>query len=173
MNRLLLLLSLLVPAATALATEILVGPVEIVGYGVFNPRYTGSTSNYTSERIAVDGVEGGRFTEFTTTIEAQPERVFGIEYMINSEPRGARFEVTQVIEIPDEGIKTPGGRVYKQMRDRVDVEIGKKVFFGYGFDFPWEMVPGEWAIQIWHRDFKLAEQRFTVVLPEEPVLAEQ
>lgn len=165
MKRLLLLSCWLLVAGASAQTELLVGPVEIVGYGIFDPRYSGSVSSSTDERIGVEGVDGGRFTHFTTTVEAQPERVFGIQYVINSEPRGAMFEVIQVIEIPGDGIRTPRGRVYKRMRDKVDVEIGKKVFFGYGFDEPWEIVPGQWKIQLWHKTYKLAEQRFNVVLP--------
>lgn len=166
------LLLLLTPWPAEAQTELLVGPVEIVGYGIFSPRYTGDQEAATSEHIGVDGVGGGSFLAFTTTVDANKDRVFGIQYVINSQPKGALFNVTQVVEIPDEGIKTPGGRVYKTMRDKARVPIGQKVFFGYGFDFPWEKVPGEWTIQIWHEQYKLAERKFNVIVPDEDVAEE-
>lgn len=44
--------------------------------------------------------------------------------------------------------------------------IGREAgYVDYGFDDPWELVPGTWTIELWHGDRKLATQSFTVVRP--------
>ena len=33
---------------------------------------------------------------------------------------------------------------------------------GYGFDEPWEVVPGTWTLEIWQGDRKLLEKSFEI-----------
>jgi hypothetical protein len=41
--------------------------------------------------------------------------------------------------------------------------IGKVLYFGYGFENDWELVPGTWTFEIWFQGRKLAVEQFTVV----------
>ncbi len=111
-------------------------------------------------------MRGVHFIEFTNEIPAELGVGFGFEYVINSRPKGQPLEVTSVIKFPGEGLKPPGSRVYKESRERREVLIGRETFYGYGFDEDWELVPGTWTFEIWHKNAMLIHKSFNVVAPE-------
>jgi hypothetical protein len=41
--------------------------------------------------------------------------------------------------------------------------IGQVLYFGYGFENDWELVPGTWTFEIWSDGRRLAEEKFTVI----------
>ena len=45
-------------------------------------------------------------------------------------------------------------------------------YTGYGLDEDYELVEGDWVFEIWHKDKKLIEQKFTTYRPDEKELAE-
>lgn len=45
------------------------------------------------------------------------------------------------------------------------------VYTGYGFDEDYELVKGDWVFQIWYKDEKLIEQKFTTYWPDEKEIA--
>ena len=47
------------------------------------------------------------------------------------------------------------------------VSAGGIVLASYGFDDPWELVPGPWTLEIWDDDKKLFSQIFNVVQEKE------
>lgn len=50
--------------------------------------------------------------------------------------------------------------------ERVDpIQIGYPEMWCWGFDHPDDIAVGEWRIEIWSGETRLAEQRFTVILP--------
>ena len=147
-------------------TSLRVSAVEIVGYGIFTARETRRDKPSTSTALAKDSVRGITFTKYTAEIPALLGTTFGIQYLINSSPRGSAFPVTCVIIFPEGGLVDPRGRVYRRSSEKLNVHIGRKTLYGYGFDRPWELVPGEWVFQIWHKDIRLAQKKFTVSLPE-------
>ncbi len=93
--------------------------------------------------------------------------MFGIEYKINTKPRGRPIQITTVIRFPDPGLTDPKGHTYLQSEDTNIVEIGHPQLHGYGFDEDWELVPGEWVFEVWHKKAKLISKKFTVVELEE------
>lgn len=147
-------------------TVVRVRAVEIVGYGMFTARETTRLHASTARALAVDGVKGVTFTKYTTEIPAVLGTTFGIQYVINTTPKGGGFKVTCVILFPEPGLVNPRGRTYKKSTEKITTLIGKKSLYGYGFDEPWELVPGEWVFQIWHKDIRLAQKKFNVFLPE-------
>jgi hypothetical protein len=46
------------------------------------------------------------------------------------------------------------------------VNLGEKNFYGFGFDKPWEIIPGEWKFEIKHNDAVLAQKTLVVLDPE-------
>jgi len=159
------LLSLIfIPAAAD--SDMRVSAVEIVGYGIIDARITQRDQPSTARALAKDIVKGVTVTEYTTNIPAQLGTTFGIQYLINSSPKGGAFPVTCVILFPEGGLVDSQGRTYRRSSEKLNITIGKKTFYGYGFDEPWELVPGEWVFQIWYKDTRLAQKKFTVMLPE-------
>lgn len=147
-------------------TAMRVRAVEIVGYGIFTARETTRVQASTARALAADGVKGVTFTKYTTEIPAVLGTTFGIQYLINGTPKGAGFKVISVILFPEPGLVNPRGRTYRKSTEETTTLIGKKSLYGYGFDEPWELVPGEWIFQIWHNDVRLAQKKFNVFLPE-------
>jgi hypothetical protein len=140
--------------------------VEIVGYGIFTARETTRDDRRNGPALKGDKVEGITFTDYTTNIPAQLGTSFGIQYLINSSPKGAAFPVTCVILFPEGGLVNPRGRVFQESSEELTTRIGRKTIYGYGFDEPWEMVAGEWVFEIWHKDTRLARKKFNVILFE-------
>jgi len=162
MNKFLSIIILFSLSAGVFATDLVVRAAEIVGFGIFDASTTVARHGYTASTMAKDDVRGIRFLEYTTDIPAKLGVNFGFQYVINSSPRGKPIRVTSVIKFPEGGVKRPGGRLYTESRDTHDVIIGKKALHGYGFDEEWEMVPGTWIFELWHRQARLIKKTFTI-----------
>ena len=113
--------------------------------------------------IASDVVSSIRFTDFTNEIPAIRGTNFGFQYVINSIPKGATMHVTTVVRFPEGGLRQPNGRIWTESREETDIKIGHREFYGYGFDEDWELVPGTWVFEVWHRDARIIRKTFNVV----------
>ncbi len=77
----------------------------------------------------------------------------------------------EVVIFPKEGITSPDGKTFRNIeRDfAVKVDSGQtKIHVGFVFDeknYPYEMVPGEWVVQLWCEGSVLAQQRFELYWP--------
>ena len=166
MTKLISTMLMLCLANLSQATDLRVRAAEIVGYGIFDTSSTTSGRGFTASSIAEDHVKGVRFIEYTTDIPAKLGVNFGIQYVINSRPRGKPIRVTSVVKFPEAGLQRPRGRLYKESRDTHEVIIGRKALHGYGFDEEWELVPGTWIFELWYRDARLIKKTFNVYVPD-------
>lgn len=166
MKRLIVTLALVMIAAECAATDLVISAVEILGYGIVETRPSKSRIRYSKEFIRVDGVTNVRFLEHTADIPGVLGTEFGVQYKINSTPKGALFEVSSVILFPKGGLIDEKGKVYKQATETFKIPIGERAFYGFGFDEPWEIVPGKWVIQIWHKNARLVQKTFNILAPE-------
>ncbi|XOV88561.1 MAG: DUF3859 domain-containing protein [Pseudomonadota bacterium] len=148
------------------ASDLQIRAAEITGYGIFEAASSQRQTGFSARAPAADAVKGVRFVEFTNTIPAALGTNFGFQYIINSSPRGAEMNVTNIIRFPGEGLKRPGGRSWTESRENRKIRIGHRDFYGYAFDEPWEMVPGEWVFEVWHNNARLIRKTFTVVPTE-------
>ena len=146
--------------------ETFVSAAQVVSYGIFKSRYQSRQKGFTDASPAADTVEGVRFIKVTNQIPAELNLGFGIEYIVNTRPKGQPIRVTAVIKFPEGGLIQPHGRTYKESRESMRINIGEPIFYGYGFDEEWEMVPGEWTFEVWYKKSRLVRKRFTV-LPAE------
>ena len=107
-------------------------------------------------------VDGPRFVDRTSRIEAGPCRGFGIGFGL-SDPDPARTAYVTV-RLTHPPLVPPDGPVRETSThpQRIGREPG---FAGYAFHEPWEAVPGTWTFAVLFGDTVLAEQRFEVVLP--------
>lgn len=148
------------------AADLQVRAAEIVGYGIFDTSSSSSGRGFTAASIAQDNVKGVQFIEYTTDIPAKLGVNFGIQYVINSRPRGKPIKVTSIVKFPEGGLQRPRGRLYAESRDTHEVTIGGKALHGYGFDEEWELVPGIWIFELWYRDVRLIKKTFNVYVPD-------
>ena len=80
-------------------------------------------------------------------------------------PTGTVVPLRMVTRFPPPGLRDPEtGEARRHQEVKVLKTIGTRHFRAYTIHEGWEMVPGTWAFEIWHRDQKLVEQAF-VVLP--------
>lgn len=156
-------------AHTATAeTDIQIRAAEVIGYGIFEARSTSRSAGFRSTAPAADAVKGVRFVEFTNDIPAKLGTGFGLQYVINSSPKGARLNVTNVIRFPGDGLEAPGGRRYEVSEEERTITLGERDFYGYAFDEEWEIIPGEWVFEVWYKNARLIRKTFTVVAAESP-----
>ncbi len=165
MKKLLFLLTLLLPTSLY-AQDVYINAAEVVGFGIFKAKKTNFSAGFRETAPQADNVEGVRFIEFTRDIPASEGLGFGIEYVINTVPKGRPIAVTSTIHFPEPGLVRPNGKTYTTSTERIHTKIGEPTFYGYGFDEDWEMVPGEWVFEIRHKNTLLVKKSFNVYLPE-------
>ena len=135
---------------------------EILGYGVFTTDHSVQRSGYSKSKPPAFDVRGVRFVTYTHEIEAGIGINFGFEYSINTTPKGQKLPIRSVIRFPEPGLQQPGGRLYKESVENRRIQIGVPVLHGYGIDETWEIVPGEWVFEVWHKDARLIRKTFMV-----------
>lgn len=101
----------------------------------------------------------------TDRIEACMGVEFGYRLDLTGLTPGATVTFDKVVSTPP--LRKPDGRVTTGYTREFPVEVpgdGVLVAYeGYGFDYDYELVPGEWTIEIWMSGKKLASRTFTVV----------
>jgi tetratricopeptide (TPR) repeat protein len=119
--------------------------------------------------FAVPGVAGGTnegldsFTlvEATTNVPARIGTRFGFRYTIHGTPSNAPIDLTMVGEHPPYRNPKTGKT---QARDVYGLQswIGQ-TYASYLFGEEWELIPGKFRFEVWHKGKKLCEQSFVVV----------
>jgi hypothetical protein len=163
MKMLSITLCLVIASIECAASDIVISAIEILGYGTVEFRSGKTRLGHSKESIPVDGIEGVRFLDVTSDIPGVLGTEFGLQYRVNSTPKGRPFEVTSIILFPEGGLTDEKGKVYKQATETFSIALGERTFYGYGFDEPWEIVPGKWVIQIWHNKSRLVQKTFNVL----------
>ena len=106
----------------------------------------------------------------------QPKRVpavigtrFGIAYVLNGDPEGEVVPVHAYWRFPQRGITNPETRttVFEWKTPELQCALEQKPFclMGYPLQHPWELVPGNWTIEIWVEGRKLVEAFFDLYIP--------
>ncbi|MFP6805669.1 MAG: DUF3859 domain-containing protein [Pseudomonadales bacterium] len=161
----------LLGSAVSVQADVVIRAAEITAFGIFQEYGKQFERGYNAAGPGTDSLDYVRFVDFTNEIPGEVGISFGIQYIIHSTPKGKPFKVTGVIIYPDGGLVTPEGEVYSTSKEKITVKLGVKSFYGFGFDKPWEVLPGEWTFQIKHNDAILAQKKL-LVLPPEPTLSQ-
>jgi len=155
-----LLASLFLILVPFCAQSLTVQRANIVNQGIYELE---TRADENSQGRSWDVVRKIRQVQATTTIPARLCMSFGFEYVVVGAPSGAEVPIKMVTKFPGKGLYNPETRK-TMLRNEVVVgrTIGATHIRSYTFDKPWEIVPGVWTFQLWHKDQKLAEQSFTV-----------
>lgn len=150
----------------AYAQEARVERIDIVGKGI----YQIAVGKLAPEKQTPTGVAASVANETkiqdTTTVPAKIGLEFGIQYLIVGAPKGAQVPIRIVNVYPPPGLKNPNSKEPIRRAEIVrNKTVGDVIYAGYGFENAWEIVPGTWTIELWHKDRKLAQQSFTVTRP--------
>ena len=159
----LLLLSL---SSVAHAQKAQIERIDIVGKGIYQVAVGKLTPNKQTPTGVVTSVQNAKKIEDTTTVHARIGVEFGIQYVIVGVPKGAQVPIRIVNVYPKQGLRNPKTReTFRRAEIVRNKIIGDVVYTGYAFENAWEIVPGVWKFELWHKNRKLAEQRFTVTRP--------
>jgi Domain of unknown function (DUF3859) len=134
--------------------------VEVLGFGIF--KETSSLDSDTSS--------GGRhvakamFVEFTTKVPAQIGTSFGFRVGYHGRTAGAPVHCTAKCLHPKLTDPTSGRTSEVEQFDASSVS-GREEYIGYTLNKSWELVPGEWKIQLWLGPELIFEKTFTLYGP--------
>lgn len=148
----------------SLSAPIEVYGIEIVEYG----RAVAETERRVEEKGTVLGyrtiIKNIKVVEQTDRIPSTIGTRFGIRYRITGSPQGDGVKIRKKMSLP--GLKDPKtDKVIYSSEYELERQIGALLWTGYTFEEDWECVPGEWTIQLWYGEKKLAEKTFTVYRP--------
>jgi len=144
--------------------EVKVTAAEIVEYGIYTAEI--QTAKRDSNGVLQSNLGDIHHAATTTTVPARHGVRFGFRYKIIGTPDGATVPIRFVTIFPPAGLSPPN--MAQPIHNSVSndtLKIGDTGYHDYGFDDPWELVPGPWTIQIWYGKTKLAEKNFTVTAP--------
>ena len=150
-------------SAPALA-QVKVTAAEIVEYGTYTAEI--QTAKRDSKGVLQSNLGDISHVATTTTVPARNGVRFGYRYKIIGTPDGATIPIRFLTVFPPAGLSPPNmAQPIHNSESNVTLKIGDIGYHDYGFDDPWELVPGSWTIQIWYGNNKLAEKNFTVTPP--------
>jgi hypothetical protein len=139
--------------------------IDLVEYGI----YSVAKTNCHRDEQSIERCDRGdiRHLSTTWTIPARHEVEFGLKYLVTGGPKQGTLTLKRLWLLPGSGFLPPGKEPIKQLVRFDKVPSGGVVLASYGFDDPWELVPGPWALEIWDDDTKLFSQTFNVVKEKE------
>ncbi len=136
--------------------------IEITWAGLYQAE--GVSPTIQPDGVAAQEIANVRLLKSTTTVPAKPGLRFGVSYRAKGAPTGTTMEFKRRMHFPAPGaIIAPGTSPLPHSDVTIRCEVGVNCMTGFGFDHPWELMPGLWTIEIWSGANKLVEQRFTVV----------
>jgi hypothetical protein len=108
-----------------------------------------------------EGIDSFSLVQATTNVPARIGTRFGFRYTIHGTPSNAPVVLTMVGEHP--AFKNPKTGKF-ETRDMYELEswIGQ-TYTSYSLDHDWELTPGKWKFEVWHKGTKLCGQFFMVV----------
>lgn len=142
-----------------------VSGITINDYGIFELTLTSARpAPQTSQGVAKD-VKKAVLKKQTDRIPAVKGSEFGVLFSITGSPPQALVTITTRLLTP--GLQAPSAQGVRYVEEWENQHpIGtKNEYKGFGFEHDWELVPGVWTIQLFHRGRKLAEKSFTVYKP--------
>lgn len=146
-----------------------VDAVDVVWAGTYRIAGTKAVEDPTAPtgyRYIAQGVEP---LENTDRIPAAIGTRFGVGYRLRGSPAGSSVSVQAFWRFPALGLANPETRTltfeWKTPELQCPLEAAPFCLMGYPLQHAWELVPGQWTLEIWVEGKKLAERSFEVYLP--------
>ena len=147
--------------STAAAEDIEVYGIDILEYGEFKSnsvkrKYAGNT--LLGQMTVLNEIE---LLKQTDTIEGSIGTQFGVKYFVKGLPKRANVPLSVRLLHP---ITTnPDTQQTSTIEEWIaKAKIGTANYCGWIFEYKWEIVPGEWTIQLLYDGETLAEKKYTV-----------
>jgi hypothetical protein len=141
--------------------------IDVVDWGLTRSQLTETLAAPGTAAGAEKVVEDVVFVQKTTRVPARLKTSFGVRFVVVGAPKGQEVALEERWLLPAPGLRNPQtGNVHRQEANAIKLKIGDKAYRGYGFDEEWELVPGDWTVEIWSGRRKLLSQTFTVFRPQ-------
>lgn len=135
--------------------------IDIIDYGIYVAEITGNEPD--SQGIGTNIVGNICHIETTLKIPAIDGVQFGVRYRLTGLNEGQIVDIRKTMQFPMP-LRPPGApRDIAEYEHNYRQVVGTTSYTGYGFDHPWELVPGLWVMRLWHGPQKLLELAFEVV----------
>jgi hypothetical protein len=142
--------------------------IDVTAYGIMYGT-SGVRDGVGSNGIVHRLSRGDKVVATTTRIPACLGTRFGIMYSVVGAADGMPVDVVEVYAFPHSGLRKPGvtSPIYDSLFEHALLPGTDGHSIWYEFDKPWELVPGEWTLEIRDGDRLLASKAFTVVAPKD------
>ncbi len=134
--------------------------VELLGFGIFKKTSSLDSDTRSGRRHVAEAV----FVEFTTKVPAQIGTSFGFRVGYHGRTAGALVHCTAKCLHPKLTDSTSGRSSEVEQFDASSLS-GREEYIGYTLNKSWELVPGEWKIQLWVGPKLIVEKTFTLYAP--------
>ncbi len=140
--------------------------LEVIQSGLYSANVARRDSALGTPTGKASIIDKPSFYSDESRVPAQLGVRFGFQYRLIGSPQGREARLRGVWRIPDPGITNPvNGNTYRESARDFTALIGDTQIHGYGFDQPWEIVEGEWILEVWHNERLLASRSFMVGKP--------
>ncbi|MBX3501698.1 MAG: DUF3859 domain-containing protein [Alphaproteobacteria bacterium] len=140
--------------------------IEIIQSGLYSASIVRRDSAHGTPTGQASLLDSPSFYADAARVPAQIGIRFGFQYRLIGSPPGREVALRGVWQIPAPGITNPvNGNTYRESARDFTARIGDTQIHGYGFDQPWEIVAGNWVLEIWHEKRLLASRTFLVEAP--------
>ena len=156
--RALLALVLLLVTTTMASAEV---RLEVVEHGLYSLEAESTVRD--ANGVGVDTVRNICHLATTATIPLRRGTHFGLRYRLIGLAPDEIVTLTTVVHFPHEARPPAGSGPIGSHAMTFEHRAGDLGYAGYGFDEPWELMSGTWAIQIFDGTRQLLDFRFTVV----------
>ncbi len=156
-----LFLSISMPSIAADVIEI-----DIVEYGIYTSEIIGTIYAPLTTSGKYNLVKNVKLVQKTDKIPATKGTKFGLFYVIRGDGDDEEVNITEIVKFPNPGYRDPStGKLFRQSEFSSIKKIGSKNFAAGMFSEDWDLYTGNWLVQLWYNNQKLAEKSFTVYKP--------
>lgn len=161
MRILLAIASALLGAVVALPCR--AASVSIVDHGIYQLELSGVRRPSESDPTGFqESYVAAKQTEETDNVCARLGLAFGFRFIVSDDARAGALPVTSVVRYPPPGITNARKVTYEKAEYREVVAVGARASFFYSFDERWEMVAGEWTLEVQVDGQVLTSRTFTI-----------
>jgi hypothetical protein len=162
-HRLLLAALLALAPFAAGAADVTVDRIDVVDAGIYAVETGAATPDPDAPGETIVAPVTATLVEATTAIPGRLGLEFGFRYIVVGTPAGAEVPLDFVITYPPPGLADPAdAEPLRESRFTRGKKIGETLYLGYAFENEWEIVPGEWTMEIWQGGEKRASRTFAV-----------
>lgn len=138
---------------------------RIIDYGVYGKNEVTYTKQANNPMGHINVTKGVDILTPTTRVPARIGTNFGFRFELNGQTGGRYIKYVRIIKTPR--LTNPNnGKTTEVFEDIISAPAGRVLFAGYMFEYEWELVPGEYTIQVLHDNKVLVEKTFHIYRPE-------